>query len=645
MSLPPGFMDELRSRTSLAQVVGRKVTWDQRKSNQSRGDLWAPCPFHHEKTPSFHVDDRKGFYYCFGCHEKGDAVNFVMATENVEFIEAVRILADEAGLAMPERDPRAAEKTDRRARLIEVCEAALRFFGMQLRAGGGAAARAYFSGRGLDDAACARWDLGFAPDGWRGLYDHLTAQGVAEDLILAAGLARRPERGGQPYDVFRNRIVFPIRDPRGRCVAFGGRAMDPSDNAKYLNSPETEIFDKGRMLYNHAPAREAAGKGAPLILAEGYMDVIALSEAGFGATVAPLGTAITEPQLQLLWRIHPEPAIALDGDTAGQRAALRVVDLALPLLEAGRSLRFCLMPAGQDPDDLLRAGGPAAMEDVLAASRPMVDLLWQRATEGRVFDSPERRAALDADLRAVLGRIRDGAVKRHYGDAFKELRWKLFRPRGPDRPDGRGRAAWRKGPEPGTGAARVSDLAQGGDVQAIRETVVLALILKFPALLPRFEAALARISFAEAGRDRAMQALLAVAAPEPGACRDAVERAIGVAALEKLLAARHLAILPALRGDDPDLAAQCLAEELAKLTARHGAERELVEALEDIARVPDEALTWRLRKAREAIAAAERAESEDRSEIERAANGARLKKDEKDALDGLLRRIGFGGES
>jgi DNA primase len=382
--------------------------WDKRKSNQGKGDMWAPCPFHHEKTASFHVDDRKGFYYCFGCHAKGDALSFIQETENVGFMEAVEILAGEAGMPMPARDPKAAQKADRRTQLIEVMEQAVQFFRLQLKTGMAGPARDYLAGRGLSPTALDRWEIGFAPEGWQNLWDHLTGKGVAPELILGAGLAKPSDRGKNPYDVFRNRIMFPIRDARGRAIAFGGRAMDPNDNAKYLNSPETDLFDKGRSLYNHGPAREAAGReDNPLIVAEGYMDVIALSEAGFRATVAPLGTAVTEHQLHMLWRISPEPVIALDGDTAGLRAAMRVIDLALPLLEAGKGLRFAIMPAGQDPDDVIRAGGPEAVADVLAQAQPMVRLLWQRETEGKVFDSPERKAALDKELRIAISKIKD----------------------------------------------------------------------------------------------------------------------------------------------------------------------------------------------------------------------------------------------
>lgn len=348
MSLPPNFLDELRTRISLTQVAGRKVLWDTRKSNQAKGDMWAPCPFHQEKSASFHVDDRKGYYYCFGCQAKGDAISFVRETENVGFMEAIEILAAEAGMQMPARDPKAQEKADHRTELVEVMEKAVRFFRLQLRSGAGTAARDYLTRRGLDETTQDRFDIGFAPPGWQTLWDHLTGQGIAPEKIIEAGLAKPSQKGGKPYDTFRNRIMFPIRDARGRAIAFGGRAMDPDDNAKYLNSPETPLFDKSRTLYNQGPAREAAGKGQPLIVAEGYMDVIALATGGFEAAVAPLGTAVTETQLQMLWRITDEPIMALDGDKAGLNAAYRVIDTALPLLEAGKSLRFVLLPEGKD---------------------------------------------------------------------------------------------------------------------------------------------------------------------------------------------------------------------------------------------------------------------------------------------------------
>ena len=541
MSLPPGFLEELRSRTSLARIVGRKVSWDMRKSNQGKGDMWAPCPFHQEKTASFHVDDRKGFYYCFGCHAKGDAISFLRESENMSFMEAVELLAGEAGMEMPRPDPKAREKADRRARLIEVMEAAVQHYRLQLHTHAGAQAREYLSGRGLGEAARKRWGIGFAPDARRGLFTHLTGKGFAADLIVEAGLAARPDDGGAPYDRFRGRIIFPITDMRGRTIALGGRALSPEARAKYLNSPETPIFDKGRTLFNIGAARAALGEGAPLIVAEGYMDVIALAEAGFDASVAPLGTAITEHQLALLWRLHPEPVIALDGDKAGLRAAMRLIDIALPLLEPGRSLRFALLPEGQDPDDLLKAQGPAAMARLIEAAQPLVQLLWRRETEGRNFDSPERRAGLDKALRQAISRIRDRSVRSHYGAEINRLRQELFRParpprRGADARPWPARNPWRGGGRSGRGwggmvpgfaeaaphpETRGSYLASLSAMSAasgqaapppaadhLREAVILGVLIRNPALIERFAGELEDLELQLPEHQKIMNALL-----------------------------------------------------------------------------------------------------------------------------------------
>ena len=648
MSLPPGFLDELRNRTSLVQVVGRKVMWDNRKSNQAKGDMWAPCPFHQEKSASFHVDDRKGFYYCFGCHAKGDAISFVRESENVEFMEAIEILAREAGMPMPARDPQAAKKADRREQLSEVMEQAVRFFRMQLRAGAATEARAYLDRRGLKEDVRDRFEIGFAPEGWQNLWDHLRGQGVAEDLILGAGLAKASDRGKAPYDVFRNRIMFPIRDARGRAIAFGGRAMDPRDNAKYLNSPETELFDKGRNLYNHAPAREAAGKGQPLIVAEGYMDVIALSEAGFGASVAPLGTAVTETQMQLLWRITDEPIVALDGDKAGLRAAYRVIDLALPLLQAGKTLRFALMPEGKDPDDLLRAEGAGAVSKVLEGAMPMVQLLWRRETEGKVFDSPERKAALDARLRDVLRQIQDPGLRRHYGDEIKELRFQLFRPQRPKRAFGGGgaggpRRAW-NAPAPPSASVKSSLLVAAGDTaeNELREAVILAVLLSTPELIAEFEQGLEMLNCTDPVRASLRDVLVRNNADSAAALREEAEYRIGPEPLENLLAARHVAVVPCVRRPgDIELARMTVAEELSKITARSGAAAEIAEAEEDLEHLADEALTWRLAQAAKARNEAVLRKDEGEMDYDFGPNGARLDKDERDAFKALTEQIRF----
>ncbi len=643
MSLPPGFLDELRTRLSIGQVVGRKVMWDARKSNPGKGDLWSPCPFHHEKTASFHVDDRKGYYYCFGCHAKGDAISFVRETENVSFMEAVEILAGEAGMPVPKRDPKAQEKSDRRTQLAEVMELAVRYFQLQLRAGAGSGAREYLDRRGLGAKALERWQIGFAPDSWQGLWDALKGKDVADDLILGAGLAKASQKGKKPYDTFRGRIMFPIRDARGRCIAFGGRAMDPNDNAKYLNSPETELFDKGRSLYNHGPAREAAGKGQPLIVAEGYMDVIALAEAGFTGAVAPLGTAVTEHQLAMLWRIADEPIIALDGDTAGIRAAMRVVDLALPALEAGKSLRFAIMPEGQDPDDLLRAEGPAAVSRVLGSAMPMVQLLWQREIEGKNFDSPERKAALDKGLREKIKLIKDPSIRQHYGQEIKDLRWQLFRPAG------RGntgsytkRRDWRA-PPPAQASTRASALASGPEqiAEQMREAVILGVLLTCPDIAPDYESGLEGLKCSRTDTAQIRDAILRNL--DSGAdLKSRVLDVVGPEVLESFLSSPQLQVVPCIRKPgDPEMARLTVSEELDKLSASRGLEAEIAEAQEDLVKGDEEALTWRLRQATDAVQKAQKSGQEDSAEYDLGDNGAPINRDERKSFDQLLDSIRF----
>ncbi|WP_374393586.1 DNA primase [Tabrizicola sp.] len=618
MSLPNGFLDELRTRVTLSAIVGRKVTWDMRKSNMAKGDFWAPCPFHQEKSASFHVDDRKGYYYCFGCHAKGDAVTFVKEAENLGFMEAVEVLAREAGMTMPARDPKAAERADRRTLLQQVIDEAVKFYRLQLKTAAGSAARTYLAQkRRLTEAAWDRWDIGWSPDNAQGAVEHLRAKGISEDLMVASGVVAKSD-SGRLYDRFHARIIFPIRDARGRVISLGGRSLDPTARAKYLNGPETDLFDKGRNLFNHAPAREAAGKGQTLIVAEGYMDVIALSEAGFKAAVAPLGTAVTEDQLRLIWRISDEPVIALDGDTAGLRAAQRVIDLALPMLEAGKALRFAILPGGMDPDDLIKAQGAPAMQAVLDGAKPMVQLLWQRETEGRVFDSPERRAALDKTLRAHLARITDPSIRSHYAEEMKRLRLDLFgtaqaRPfqPGPFRP-GRGKFA----PPGGALATTRSSLlaqAQGPVEEALREAVILATLILHPALIHRFETALERLDLTGDDHDTLRQMILA-GADMPDLHAKIAQSA--PTALDAVLSRPHVAIAPPVRNrQDDDLAALCLAEELAKLEARRGARREIEDAMEDMDGLPDEGLTWRLSQAAEARHRSEKSGQNDSSDL------------------------------
>ena len=385
-------------------------------------------------------------------------------------------------MPVPKRDPVAQKKADRRTVLADIMEQALQFYRIQLKTSTAALAREYLDRRRMPVAIQDQFEIGFAPDSRGALFQNLTGRGIKVEELDEAGLCVKPDDGGTPFDRFRGRIIFPIRDPRGRCIAFGGRAMDPNARAKYLNSPETPLFDKGRSLYNHGPAREAAGKAQSLIVAEGYMDVIALAQAGFNHAVAPLGTAITENQLQLLWRMSPEPMIALDGDKAGIRAARRLIDIALPLMETGKSLRFVIMPEGQDPDDVVKASGPQAIQELLEQAQPMVKLLWAREVEGKVFDSPERRAALDANLRKTLQKIKDSSLRNHYTAAIKDMRAELFAPKHGQR-GARWSSGWHSKPsQTATSALKTSMLGQKSmtDTTRLREALILVAAMLHP---------------------------------------------------------------------------------------------------------------------------------------------------------------------
>ena len=619
MALPPGFLDEIRARVSLAQLAGRKLAWD-RKSNPARGDYWAPCPFHQEKSASFHVDETKGVYYCFGCQAKGDAISFLRETEGLGFLEAVEQLAGLAGMTMPARDPAAAARATAELGLVEAMEAAVQFYRMQLNGSRAADARAYLDRRGMSAATRDRFGIGFAPDARTVLLDHLVAKGFAREKLVEAGLVGLPQDGGSAYDRFRGRIMFPIRDARGRAIAFGARALSDSQQPKYLNSPETPLFDKGRSLYNIDHARPAAAKAGTLLLVEGYMDAIALDQAGIEPVVAPLGTAITEAQLELAWRLAPEPVVALDGDAAGLRAAQRLVDLALPLLGPGRSLRFALLPGGQDPDELVRSGGPAAMRAVLDASLPPLELLWRRETEGALLDSPERRAALDARLRAHLARIADAGLRAHYEADIRTRRAALFAPPASPRPE---RAPRRKGSAPARGrpvadagpaaATRASALAQAAPmVEArIRESAILFGCLNHPEIALQVEDRLERCSFQCADllqiRDALLSALASLlnAGSNSGSLADRVAERLGRNVMADLLAPGQVRSNPYLRaGADAEKAALAIGEELARHAALTDLRIEARDAEQELVRAAQgEAPDWidqRLRQAAEA---------------------------------------------
>jgi DNA primase len=479
MAFPPGFLDELRARLSLSEVVGRKVSL-KRKSGPEYIGL---CPFHNEKTPSFTVNDKKAFFYCFGCHEKGDAVGFVMKTEGLSFPEAVEKLAREVNLPVPRATPVERERAERVSTLQQVVEEAARWFQKQLRLPVGRQGLDYLRGRGLEDATIDDFRLGFAPDSRDGLLAHLKRENVPVDKIVEAGLAIQPDDNREPYDRFRGRVMFPINDRRGRVIAFGGRVMGAGE-PKYLNSPETPLFHKGANLYCLDRARQAATKDQPVIVAEGYMDVIALHGAGFTGAVAPLGTALTEGQLAELWKLADEPYLCFDGDNAGRRAAHRAAERALPLLRAGKSLRFLSLPAGEDPDSLIRTRGADAMRRSLDLAQPLSDMVWSMETEGKPTDTPERRASLQRAIEQRVAEIADPVVRDFYRT---EMRSRLGRMRRPDwapwQP-GQRRPFRGAGSEPAPFAAGSAARRAGADLDGSRqERALLGALLERPAML------------------------------------------------------------------------------------------------------------------------------------------------------------------
>jgi len=538
MRFSPQFLDELRARLPVSEVVGRRVKL--RKAGREWKGL---SPFNKEKTPSFTVNDQKGFYHDFSSGKHGDIFDFVIETEGLSFPEAVERLAAEAGMPLPQVSHEEEAREEKRRTLADVMEMAAQFFEATLAGRIGAKARGYLADRGLDPATQVKFRLGYAPNERFALKEHLGNQGVSGEDMVAAGLLVSGEDIPVPYDRFRDRVMFPITDLRGRVIAFGGRALEKDAQAKYLNSPETSLFHKGATLYNIAMARVAAHKGAPVIAVEGYVDVIAMVNAGYEAAVAPLGTALTTDQLALIWRMADEPILCFDGDSAGHRAAYRAVDLALPLLRPGKSLKFASLPEGQDPDDLWRSGGREAIEAVLSAARPLADVLWTRETEAGSLATPERRAALEARIGEITAGIGDETVRKYYRRDFGERLRRLFfdeRPR-PRQSSGRGaNSDWRvanreRKPGRNSSPTRYSPFAtrlavDGPYVVASpqlaaspllrgpragiprREALILQAAINHPWLLDEHLEALASIEFRHPDAEKVKAALIDIAA-------------------------------------------------------------------------------------------------------------------------------------
>jgi DNA primase len=565
MRFSPNLLEDILRRTDLVQLVGRRV-----KLVRKGRVMWGCCPFHKEKTASFKVENERRTYHCFGCSAGGDAFKWLTETEGLTFPEAVEKLASEAGVELPKWSQEDEAREERRKSLYEIVEAACVFFEEQLRATTGAQARDYLLSRGLTGEAAKQFRLGYAPSN-DALKAHLYKQNISLEDMVAAGLVRPQDGERGPRDFFFNRLMFPITDARGRTIAFGGRALDANAKPKYINTGETPLFSKGRLLYNFAAARPAALKSGTIILAEGYMDVIALVCAGFDYAVAPLGTALTEDQLAMLWRVAAEPILAFDGDDAGVRAAQRAAGLALPHLKPGYSLRFAFLPAGEDPDSLLRASGPPVMKKLLDAAEPLAKVLWRVETQGKDFSTPERRAGLERALAEIVSAISDPKIADYYRREFEQNVFETFKRRRPGVVEARDRsrqdfgargqrnfASGRPGsPTQANVSAEVKNslLARAGGEQGAgarrhKEAELAEMLLESPQIAAVQTESLGSLPFADRSLDRLRHELLNLAASGSRLEKQVLENHLIRVGLGELLDRLGGSRTPQHRGDE-----------------------------------------------------------------------------------------------
>lgn len=553
MALSPQFLDELKHRFTLSDVVGRQVKL-VRRGRESTG----LCPFHSEKTPSFTVNDQKGFYHCFGCGAHGSVIDFVMNTQGMTFPETIEVLAGEVGMEVPKPSREEVERQKERATLTEVMDAAAQWYQSQLYTGTGKAAYDYIKGRGLTDETIKKFGLGYAPTGRSSLKDAMLARDIEEDQLIETGMLIKPEGDGASYDRFRDRLMFPITDRQGRVIAFGGRALSKDAKAKYLNSPETSLFHKGATLYNWANARAASYDTGQVMVVEGYMDVIALAQFGINYAVAPLGTALTEEQIMHLWQMADEPILSFDGDNAGQRAAARAVERALPMLKPGKSLRFMMMPEGDDPDSLVQREGKGAIEALIDKASPLSNMLWQSLTAGVPVDTPERRAGLEKKVFFSLSQIQDENVKTLYQREYRDRFFQLFRgnKRQPNARQHGQRSNFKQNfggkmrPPPATGLLSQTRLGRGSGVRAITDTIEKLLILTLvnhPEIIIRYEEEIGLLEFSVPDLENIRNALLEKARIGRTLDREAVYTHLE--ALGHMNAARKMMEDKGLRGD------------------------------------------------------------------------------------------------
>jgi DNA primase len=578
VTLSPAWLDELRARTTLSAVIAPSV-----KLIRAGREWKACCPFHNEKTPSFTVNDDKGFYHCFGCGAHGDAIRFLTDQRGMPFMDAVKELASKAGMDVPAPDPRAREQADRTSSLTDVMGEVAKWYSEQLNGLAGAEARDYLKRRGIDAAIAERFGLGLAPDNRTALKRALGRLG--EDKLVETGMLIQPEDGDkESYDRFRGRLMIPIRDPRGRVIGFGGRLLGPGE-PKYLNSPQTVLFDKGRTLYNLDRAGPASRQAKRLIVVEGYMDVIALDRAGIAEVVAPNGTALTEAQLERLWRLDPAPILCFDGDSAGKKAAIRAATRALPLLRPDRTLRFIELAAGQDPDDLVRSGGRDAVEALLASPEPLDARLWRHELEAEPLVTPEAWAGLKARLVAHAAAIGHADLSRMYREDWLDRFFRQRRPSAaPSAPQRRG--SFRNGrfaPPPPPVRAEARAIASSGIEASTARALILGFAF-FPEDLPEHCEQLQALEIPDQSTAKLRDELVNAAFTGAALDREGIATILGADGATGPKAQRAMGFSFTRRDSDPDRARSDLAAAVEIIAAAEEVEKALDHATERLKR-------------------------------------------------------------
>lgn len=524
MSIPSRFMDEIRNRLTLSDIIGRRIS-----VTRAGREFKACCPFHKEKTPSFTINDDKQFYHCFGCGAHGDVIGFVMQHDNLSFMDAVESLAAEAGLDVPKPDPKAIAKAEKTKDLHSLMDEATSWMQAQLVRPENTDVLEYLEGRGISEATRAQFRIGYTPPDAQALRQHLAGKNYTDTQMLDAGILKKSNKGGEPYVFFRDRVMFPVADRRGRVVAYGGRILPehirPQTDRnftppKYINSSDTPLFDKGRMLYGESIARQAARDGHTILVTEGYMDVIACHKAGFKGAVAPMGTALTEDQIMMLWSMQvddeKQPLLCFDGDDAGRRAASRACERILPLLQPGKTARFAFLPEGEDPDSLIRGGGAKGFRNILSASLSLFDFIWAGHTAGRSFDTPEARAGLTKTLHKEVLNIADNDIQKHYRELIRtRISEQFFQPY-----NKRGSLSRQQNKNNPAHSLRLrSPAIRKNNVSA---KIVLASILNNPSLYKHLEEEFGRLTLADQKHDKLRQAILMTLEKEPELESDAL---------------------------------------------------------------------------------------------------------------------------